>query len=115
MWVRDQIIGKDTAYLSATASQLSAAVKAVPTVWGKSTPLWQDFIAGTNPDPASPDSVLRITAIAVTNDLPRLEWSPDLGAARRYIVEGSETLASPHWHTPPTPADRFFRVRVELP
>ena len=31
------------------------------------------------------------------------------------IVEGSETLASPHWHTPPTPADRFFRVRVELP
>ncbi|MCQ2395303.1 MAG: CotH kinase family protein [Kiritimatiellae bacterium] len=115
MWVRDQIIGKDTAYLSATASQLSAAVTAVPTVWGKSTPLWQDFIAGTNPDPASPDSVLRITAIAVTNDLPRLEWSPDLGAARRYIVEGSEKLASPHWHTPPTPSDRFFRVRVELP
>ena len=55
-------------------------------------PLWQDYVAGTNPDPTAPDAAFKITSIVLTNDTPTLSWSPDLGSARRYIIDGRPTL-----------------------
>jgi hypothetical protein len=41
-------------------------------------------------------------------------WTPDLGPARVYTVEGRSALNDSGW-APTNGASRFFRVKVQLP
>lgn len=73
--------------------------------------LWGNWLAGTSPTNAAD----RFTAsISTTNGVPYVSWSPDLGSARQYTIEGSASLAG-EWHSPTNAADRFFRVSVDRP
>lgn len=72
-----------------------------------------EFVAGSNPTDG--DSVFS-ARLAFTNGVPVVSWMPDLGKARRYLVEGRTNLLDEGaWSTPTTPGMRFFRVRVGLP
>ncbi|MEI7900459.1 MAG: hypothetical protein WCK89_09400, partial [bacterium] len=72
---------------------------------------WQEYVAGSNP--TNRESVLRIL-IAVSNGLPWLTWTPDLGTARVYMIEGRTNLADSVWG-PTNDESRFFRVKVQMP
>lgn len=113
-WLRAAGEGADPSYGYASKAELQEAVVKVPSVWGKPVALWQDYVAGTDPDPASPDAMLRITKIGLEGGMPVIKWQPDLGSKRLYTIEGTENLVSPNWHER-TSADRFFRVRVDIP
>lgn len=113
-WLRTAGEGADPALGYADAAALQVAATNAPSVWGKPTPLWMDFVAGTDPDPSSASATFRITSVEVNPDgTLRLEWLPDLGDERTYMVEGAETCAPAAWHAP-TASDRFFRVKVGL-
>ena len=72
---------------------------------------WQEYVAGSIP--TNRESVLR-TLITVTNGRPWLTWTPDLGTARVYAVEGRTNLAAGVWG-PTNSASLFFRVKVQMP
>lgn len=102
-------------YAYASAEKLSDAVTSVPTPWGKTTPLWQDYIAGTDPDPKGTNATLRIIGFSVVDGAPVIRYSPDLGEKRRYTVLGRESLDDEAgWHER-REGDRFFKVKVEMP
>ena len=104
------------ALLSATAAEYADAVRQVPSPWGKATPLWRDYVAGTNPDPNGPDAEFRITSFAIGADgTPSVTYRPDKGGARRYTVEGRAELTTGEWKSPAPVDAKFFRVKVELP
>ena len=116
-WIRNAALAVMPSLAYATPDEFAVAAWSRPSPWGKSTALWEDYVAGTNPDPAGPDSTFRITSIVVTNGVPALTWSPDLGAARRYTVEGKVRLDDKNepWQAPLPPGARFFKVKVSLP
>ena len=73
--------------------------------------VWECYLAGTSPtDPAD-----RFLAEIVMdeNGNPRVTWTPDLGGARDYAVEGKPSLAG-EWGVPDADS-RFFRVHVAMP
>lgn len=72
--------------------------------------VWECYVAGLDPTNATSRFEARIE---FENGKPVIQWSPDLGAARDYIVEGKETLGD-GWG-PTNAASRFFRVKVKLP
>ena len=78
--------------------------------------LWASWLAGF--DPSDPDDADLVVSIAVSNDVPHLGWTPDLGARRRYTVWGIDALDSPDgWRAvdpaaPSAAGARFFRVSV---
>lgn len=72
---------------------------------------WQEYVAGS--DPTNRESVLR-TLLGLSNGIPQVTWTPDLGAARVYTVEGKTNLMDTAWG-PTNDASRFFRVRVDMP
>ena len=72
---------------------------------------WQEYVAGS--DPTNRASVLR-AMIGVSNTVPRLTWTPDLGSARVYTVEGCTNLTEAAWGST-NATTRFFRVRVDMP
>ncbi len=114
-WLRVAAEGADPALGYADAATLQVVVTNAPSVWGKATPLWMDYVAGTDPDPASTNAAFRISSIKVGADgSVQLDWQPDLGDQRVYTIEGTETLTPAAWHAP-TAKDRFFRVRADLP
>ena len=114
-WLRTVAERVDPVLGYADAATLQVVVTNVPSAWGKTTPLWMDYVFGTDPNPTSTNAVFRITSILVNEDgSVSLEWFPDLGAERVYTVEGTKKLAPAIWHVPETD-DRFFRVRVDLP
>ena len=83
--------------------------------FGKSIPLWQDYVAGT--DPTDEDD--RFTAnIAVTNDQVYISWGPDLNKGgqqiRVYTIKGAAELTDT-FTAPTNSASRFFKVEVSLP
>lgn len=115
-WVRAALVGADPTFGYASPERLAAAVTNTPSAWGKATPLWHDWVAGTNPDPAGTNATLRITEIAPEEEgAVRLRWTPDLGDKRIYTVWGCADLAAGDWHSPTNSADRFFKVKVSLP
>ncbi|MBQ9430802.1 MAG: CotH kinase family protein [Kiritimatiellae bacterium] len=114
-WVRAALVGADPTFGYASADRLKAAVTNTPSAWGKATPLWHDWVAGTNPDPAGTNATLRITEIAPAEGAVRLGWAPNLGERRVYTVWGCADLAAGDWHSPTNSADRFFKVKVSLP
>jgi hypothetical protein len=72
---------------------------------------WQEYVAGTVP--TNGESTLH-ALIAVSNGMPWISWSPDLGTARVYMIEGSTNLTDAVWG-PTNAGSRFFRVGVSLP
>ena len=77
--------------------------------------VWQDYVAGT--DPTDKDS--RFTAaIAVSNDVPYITWSPNLntnGVVRKYTILGKESLTDTADWVSTNSTHRFFKVKVEMP
>ncbi len=72
---------------------------------------WQEYVTGSVP--TNRDSVLR-TRISVSNGMPWLTWSPDLGTARVYTVNGITNLTAEAWG-PTNSGSRFFRVKAQMP
>ena len=79
--------------------------------------LWVSWLMGLDPgNPAETD--LRLS-FAVTNGVPSLSWTPDLGGARRYTILGCYDLLSSDGWIPLQKTDlesttnRFFKVSVE--
>ena len=73
--------------------------------------VWECYVAGL--DPTSATNRFLADIVFDENGNPIVDWSPDLGVAREYEVEGRESLSG-DWG--PTNANsRFFRVKVRLP
>jgi len=72
---------------------------------------WQEYAAGTVPTNAA--SVFLATITPAGAEL-RVGWTPDLGPARVYTVEGKADLTGSEW-APTNGSSRFFRVKVQLP
>ena len=73
---------------------------------------WQEYVAGTCPTNA--DSRF-LVGLSMSGGTPFLSWTPNLGTARRSIVEGKAALTEGDWVSPTNSASRFFRVKVEIP
>lgn len=71
---------------------------------------WQEYIAGTVPTNRA--SVFK-ALVSISNRLPRVAWTPDLGTGRIYTVEGRKNLTGGSWGTS-NAASRFFRVKVAM-
>ena len=52
--------------------------------------------------------------IIMSNDVPIIVWSPDLGSNRTYTIYGKSDLTDAEWFTPTNSAHRFFKVGVKL-
>jgi len=70
---------------------------------------WQEYLAGTVP--TNVNSVFA-ASVTVSNGLPFVTWTPDLGTARVYTIEGKASLTNTVWASPTNAATRFFKVRV---
>jgi hypothetical protein len=84
---------------------------------GKSTPLYNEFLAGT--DPKDVKSEFKAT-IELRNGIPVVSPSPDLGNARRYTVYGKKDIGdSTEVWVPVVDGEacdyRFFKITVALP
>jgi len=73
---------------------------------------WEEYVAGTCP---TSGTSLFLAIIAVSNGVPHVSWVPNMGAERRYTVEGKAALTNLEWYSPTNAASRFFRVKVEMP
>jgi hypothetical protein len=75
--------------------------------------LWASWLAGF--DPSDKDDNKFVVDISVTNNVPYLSWTPNLGADRNYRIWGTETLAEEDWKEvddlKKTDA-KFFKVTV---
>ena len=88
---------------------------------GAAMPVWQDYVAGTDPT----NALSKLTAkIEIKDGAPVITWSPALNGEgvregpRRYRVWGKANLEDAAWSevAPGAEADyRFFRVTVEMP
>ena len=109
-WIGAALAGADGDWSQATPAELADALVRVPSAWGKASPLWQDYVAGT--DPANPDDHLRITSFTLTNAVPSLTWAPGPLPGRVYTLWGASSLTNAvwqpiDWHRP-APTHRFF-------
>ncbi len=116
-WIRDAAVAVRPSLAWATAAEFAATALETPSPWGKATPLWRDYVAGTNPDPMGEEAEFRITSLIVTNGVPYMTWAPDLGTNRVYTVEGKKRLDDPteKWSAPLPNDAHFFRIKVSLP
>ena len=88
---------------------------------GQPMPVWQDYVAGT--DPTDPSSRLK-TRIAIENGLPIVTSDPELSPAekslRQYRVHASRNLASGRWDDVTNLSSaqratyRFFKISVDM-
>ena len=118
-WIRDALEPVDAGWGWASVQELKDAAVAVPTARGKETPLWQDYVAGTDPDPDGEDAALRITEFDIDAEGSvgsiEMDWRPNLGDRRRYTILGRRELDDEGgWHEAED-GDRFFTVRVDMP
>jgi len=70
---------------------------------------WEEYLAGTIPTNRA--SVFKVS-IVLSDSMPFVTWTPDLGAERVYTVEGKTSLTNITWLSPTNAASRFFRVKV---
>ena len=77
---------------------------------GDGYPAWKEYVAGT--DPTDGLSFL-MALISMQGGEPSVAWTPDLGSARVYTVEGKTTLSG-EWQSPVNATHRFFRVKVSM-
>ena len=76
--------------------------------------LWSSWLAGF--DPLDKDDNQLIVDISVTNNVPYLSWTPNLGTDRSYRVWGTETLSEENWKEVgdlKTTDAKFFKVTVD--
>jgi len=78
---------------------------------GDGIPAWQEFVAGSVPTNRA--SVF-FSLITVSNNVPRVTWSPNLGTARVYTVIGRTNLVGGTWGAT-NGGSRFFKAKVWLP
>ena len=77
--------------------------------------VWECYVAGLDPTNAKSEFLV---AIAVSNDVPYITWSPNLntnGIVRNYTVLGKTNLTDTVDWAPTNSAHRFFKVKVEMP
>ena len=72
---------------------------------------WQEYVAGSNP--TNHESTFT-TLISVSNGIRRVSWTPDLGTARVYTVNGRTNLTEGVWGVTNS-GSWFFRTRVDMP
>ena len=87
--------------------ELAAAAMALNSV----NKVWQCYVAGLDPTNETSRFEARISIDG--EGKPVVFWTPDLGAARDYTVEGKESLDE-DWGDADD-GSRFFRVKVSLP
>lgn len=77
--------------------------------------LWSSWLAGF--DPSDKDDNKFIVDISITNNVPYLSWTPNLGSEnRKYQIWGSETLGDDDWQEVTdlkTTDAKFFKVTVD--
>ena len=93
--------------LAANGGDHEAAAKATA---ANGMPVWACFVAGLSP--TDPAAAFKIKAITVADGEVTVEWDPDLGEDRAYVVEGKASMED-EWG-PCDASSRFFRVRVVL-
>ena len=72
----------------------------------------ESYIAGLDPT----NETSKFTAsITMSNGVPSIVWSPDLGSNRTYTIYGKENLTDEEWIAPTNSAHKFFKVEVEMP
>ena len=95
-----------------------------PSPYGKSEPLFYDYLAGTSP--ADPEDFLRVHIAMDADGGAVVSWTPDtpgLRASRAYTLWGAPVLDTPGWARTDAqrPAadfcatNRFFRISVRVP
>ena len=95
-----------------------------PSPYGKSAPLFYDYLAGTSP--ADPEDSLRVHIAMQADGTPVVSWTPDtpaLRATRAYALWGAPGLDSARWARTDAQrpdagfcaTNRFFRISVGLP
>ena len=72
---------------------------------------WQEYVAGTVPTNRA--SVF-LSLIMMSNSVPRVSWTPNLGTARIYTVIGRTNLVAGAWGVT-NAGSRFFKAKVFLP
>ena len=74
--------------------------------------LGASYIAGLDPT----NETSKFTAsITISNGVPSIVWTPDLGSNRTYTIYGKTDLTDANWTSPTNSSHRFFKVGVELP
>ena len=90
-------------------------------LFGAATPVWQDYVAGTDPT----NALSKFTAkIEMKDGVPVVTWSPALNGdgvregSRVYRVWGKSDLGDTSWSEVSSGSEsgyNFFRVTVEMP
>lgn len=119
-WILGATEGSATDLSLAAPERLADALLATPSPWGKTSPLWQDYVTGTNPQDLN--DVFRISAFSLTDEgQVRFACTPPQRADRVYTVWGTPALTTGVW-TVVQPKEnvretgkRFFKVSVSLP
>ena len=77
---------------------------------GDGYPAWEEYVAGTDP---TDDASVLMALISMQEGVLSVTWTPDLGSARVYTVEGKASLTE-NWQSPANATHRFFRVKVSM-
>jgi len=100
------------AYITCETMAMYTSDKKLPD--GEAITWWQEYLVGT--DPNSGDDYFT-AGIVVTNGIPYISWSPDLGGERLYLIMGTRNLDE-EWElvddVKSTDCD-FFKVGVDFP
>ena len=70
-------------------------------------------------DPANAEDGEIEVSISVTNNIPYIDWKPNLGqSTRKYVVYGTETLSPQNWQPVEdmkTTSAKYFKVSISQP
>ena len=76
--------------------------------------LYASWLAGF--DPANAEDGEFVVSISVTNNIPYISWTPDLGSStRKYVVYGTESLSPQNWQPVEDmkkTAAKYFKVTI---
>ena len=120
-WDSDSVLVEDVAipkdWIRANAADILAAADGDFAAAARATAangrdkVWECYVAGL--DPTNAASRFLATIGFDENGVPDIGWTPDLGGARDYAVDGKHSLTN-DWSIPDADS-RFFRVRVAMP
>ena len=96
-------------FVAANGGDYAAAARA--TAANGRDKVWECYVAGL--DPTNAASRFLATIGFDENGVPDIGWTPDLGGARDYAVDGKPSLTN-DWSIPDADS-RFFRVRIAMP
>ena len=100
---------------SSAAARSVAQVLRESQVEGKAGTLYDEYVAGTNPE--DPNSVFK-AEISMVDGTPVVTWTPDLKQSRHYTIYGANSLgADVEWQVVPSEEEggyKFFKVQVDM-